>query len=505
MDEATTAQPGHDEVIQPARVELAGRAAAPGPQTPGRRGPALAAWIVLALLLVLAMGVVFVLPNWVADREQEQAAEPAGSVESVVAAPPIPALSPEELARLRAEAEALLADLLPQQARLQALSAESWGGEDWTVYDSSAKAGDDAYLAETFQDAVASYARALEVGEALLGRSVNIIGAALEAGTAALDAGNSSVAQQQFSLVLGIEPESEAARIGLERAEQLPDVLALVQRADALSREGSLQEAAALYREALAIDSAWQPAREALGVVEGRIQARRFESLMSEAFTALASEDYEEANERFTAALKLRPGSEDAANGRLQAEQGQRLDQIALVEARAAAFERRELWARAIEQYEMALAEDATLIFAQEGVARAQARADLDSKLSHLLSNPNLLFDDGVLADAELLLSDAQAMAEPGPRLAEQTDELGRLIRLASTPMAIELESDELTEVTVYRVGPLGVFAQTTLELRPGTYTAIGSRDGFRDVRTTFTILPGQSLAPIRVACSEPI
>jgi len=89
--------------------------------------------------------------------------------------------------------------------------------------------------------------------------------------------------------------------------------------------------------------------------------------------------------------------------------------------------------------------------------------------------------------------------------LAEQTDELARLIKLASTPIAIELESDELTEVTVYRVGPLGAFAQTTLELRPGTYTAIGSRDGFRDVRTTFTILPGKSLAPIRVACIEPI
>ena len=505
MDEATTTHPGHDEVIEPARVGLAERAAAPGPQGERRATPMLVAWIVLALLLVVAMGVVFVLPSWVADREQEQAAEPVAPVEAVVAAPPIPAVSPEELARLRAEAEALLADLLPQQARLQALSAESWGGEDWTVYDSSAKAGDDAYLAEAFQDAVAAYTHALEVGEALLGRSVNIIGAALEAGTAALEAGNSGVAQQQFSLVLGIEPESEAARVGLERAEQLPDVLALVQRADALSRDGLLEEAAERYREALAIDPAWQPAREALGVVEARIQARRFESLMSQAFAALASEDYEEAHERFTAALKLRPGSEDAANGRLQAEQGQRLDQIALMEARAAAFERRELWARAIEQYETALAEDATLVFAQEGIARARARADLDSKLSHLLGNPNLLFDDSVLADAESLLGDAQAMAEPGPRLAEQTGELGRLIRLASTPIAIELQSDELTEVTVYRVGPLGAFAQTTLELRPGTYTAIGSRDGFRDVRTTFTILPGKSLAPIRVACIEPI
>ena len=103
------------------------------------------------------------------------------------------------------------------------------------------------------------------------------------------------------------------------------------------------------------------------------------------------------------------------------------------------------------------------------------------------------------------MLADAQGVGEAGPRLTEQSAELERLLRLASTPIAIELQSDELTEVTVYRVGELGTFAQTTLELRPGTYTAIGSRDGYRDVRQTFTILPGRPLEPVRVECSEPI
>ncbi|HSG65489.1 MAG TPA: hypothetical protein VLD39_10825, partial [Gammaproteobacteria bacterium] len=167
--------------------------------------------------------------------------------------------------------------------------------------------------------------------------------------------------------------------------------------------------------------------------------------------------------------------------------------------------ERRELWDQAIAQYEAALGEDQALVFAQQGLARARARADLDSKLSHLLSNPNLLFDDGVLADAGTLLADARGVTDPGPRLTEQTSELDRLLRLASTPVSVELESDQLTAVTVYRVGPLGTFARRTLELRPGTYTAVGSRDGFRDVRATFTVLPGRALEPVRIACVEPI
>ena len=67
------------------------------------------------------------------------------------------------------------------------------------------------------------------------------------------------------------------------------------------------------------------------------------------------------------------------------------------------------------------------------------------------------------------------------------------------------IESDQLTSVTLYRVGALGSFAAKDLELRPGTYTVIGSRDGYRDVRQTFTVRPGRNLPPISIVCVEPI
>jgi len=78
-------------------------------------------------------------------------------------------------------------------------------------------------------------------------------------------------------------------------------------------------------------------------------------------------------------------------------------------------------------------------------------------------------------------------------------------VELASKPIQVRLESDQLTSVTLYRVGALGAFAAKEVELRPGTYTAIGSRDGYRDVRQTFTVRPGRNLAPIRLVCIEPI
>ncbi|HET8696151.1 MAG TPA: hypothetical protein VFO94_01620, partial [Gammaproteobacteria bacterium] len=90
-------------------------------------------------------------------------------------------------------------------------------------------------------------------------------------------------------------------------------------------------------------------------------------------------------------------------------------------------------------------------------------------------------------------------------RLTEQIDKLSRLVTLASTPIKVELRSDQLTEVTLFRVGTLGTFTAKEVELRPGTYTAVGSRNGYRDVRQTFTVVPGRDLPPINVVCVEAI
>jgi hypothetical protein len=69
----------------------------------------------------------------------------------------------------------------------------------------------------------------------------------------------------------------------------------------------------------------------------------------------------------------------------------------------------------------------------------------------------------------------------------------------------VELVSDGETQVTVFRVGRLGSFERRELELRPGTYTVMGSRVGYRDVRIDFRVAPEIELEPIVVRCEEPI
>lgn len=461
--------------------------------------------LVLIALAVLALGVIFLLPGWVAEQTPtaEMVQEFASPLEPDLG---VPEMSSEELEALSVEAELFLTQLLRQQGRLETQGAPDWASEDWQRYQTLFRDGDDAYLADAFYNAVPSYQEALALGNSLLARSEDIINRALEVGNEALVAGNPPLATEQFQLVLRIDAGHVEGQTGLARAQLLPDVLAHMEQGREREQSSDLVGALELYRQAAVLDPLWVPARLALADVNRRIADAKFDSLVSGALNTLAEEEFEEAYQLFTSALEMRPNSLEAADGLVQADQGMRLDQIALAQARAAAFEKRELWDQAIQQYLSALNFDDSLEFAKAGLTRARARADLDAKLDGLISNPNLLFNDGILKDAVILLKDARGMDDRGPQLNGQVAELDRLVLLASKPINVELHSDGLTDVTLYRVGALGSFTNHRMQLRPGPYTAVGTRDGYRDVRVVFEVLPATStLGPIEVSCVERI
>jgi hypothetical protein len=54
-------------------------------------------------------------------------------------------------------------------------------------------------------------------------------------------------------------------------------------------------------------------------------------------------------------------------------------------------------------------------------------------------------------------------------------------------------------------VGKLGRFESRQLSLRPGTYTVVGTRDGYQDVRKKIIIKPGQSSLRVTIRCEVKI
>jgi hypothetical protein len=173
--------------------------------------------------------------------------------------------------------------------------------------------------------------------------------------------------------------------------------------------------------------------------------------------------------------------------------------------ARAEGLEAQERWDEALQVYNSVLRQDRSLVFAQEGKARATAHMQLEDSLQALIDRPDRLSSPQVRDEAVVLLQSAQEQPSPGPSLRIQMARLSTMLPEFDKPVHLSLLSDSLTQVSIPGVGAFGSFSRHDIELKPGRYTVIGTRDGYRDVRREITVSPREQSQTVNVSCSEPI
>ena len=119
--------------------------------------------------------------------------------------------------------------------------------------------------------------------------------------------------------------------------------------------------------------------------------------------------------------------------------------------------------------------------------------------MQRIQKNPTKLSEDKRLAEADAILAEAGELNSAGPLWDEQLAITQALLQSYRKPVSVTLTSDNATQVTVYKVGRLGAFDSHELQLRPGAYTIVGSREGCQDVRKEVIVKP--SMGPIEISC----
>jgi tetratricopeptide (TPR) repeat protein len=507
-------------------VHLGSSAPRPPATAAGGGGELLLRNLMLAALVTMllgAIGVFYLLPRAVESRLERQAQRARVALDA--APPPLAATASEAapgatarlpsvsaappnlllLARQREEAREALAAIARKQEALVARGVTEWAAEEYAATQLSVAAGEALLNEREYARAAAALQEALGRLVALESRAESLLQESLHAGALALSAGDAEEAKSRYSLALKLDPENAEAQQGLARTERIDEVFALLRAGERKEADGELESARDDYGRAAELDPELARARVDLARIEDRIAEVRHRESMSQALAALGRKDFETARRAFSEARRWRPESDGAAEGLAAATQELRLASIARLRERATRLESEERWSEATEQYEAVLALDPALAFAHEGKARASQRAVLAAELDRNLNDPERLASPQVHERAVLVLAQAAAVPDPGPRLRQQIAVVGRLVELAGKPIRVELESDLQTEVVLYRVGRLGSFDRRQLELRPGTYTVVGTRDGYRDVRKRFTVRPGEHPAPVVVRCEERI
>jgi len=412
-----------------------------------------------------------------------------------------------QIAQQRREVQEVLQEILALEDELEERRIEIWANEAFSNARSLAEEADGIYRQRKFKQALDKYHESLAAFQQLRDSIPERIEKHLAEGNDALDHGDADAANKAFDLVLVISEDHPRGLKGKERAKKLPEAWKYYTSGQQAFTDSQLDKAREALTQSLAVDPDTRPAKELLPQVLTAITERDYSEAMSAGYTAIEHSDFNAATQAFQRAQKLKPKETDPAVGLQQAQTGaeqQRVDQLF---ARARQQEEGEDWHGALESYEKLLKKDSSLVSAITGKARSAARAKLDDQLQELLDDPLTLGGSKRNAYARQVLSDARQVSDntESMRLRKQVSDLETALTQALIPVSVVLHSDSSTNVVIYHVGKLGNFAERQIPLKPGRYTAVGTRAGYRDVRREFTVEPGQEPPTVVIQCAEKI
>jgi tetratricopeptide (TPR) repeat protein len=413
--------------------------------------------------------------------------------------------NPAQIALDEEDAEEKLTDFLSAKKALDGIGGAEWGGDLYAQMLQRNQEADGLFMNQAYASASQKYLEALLMVDRLAGQADEALRRVLEEGSLALAEGDGRLAVNKFNVALMIEPGNEFASRSLERAKKIETVMRLIESGEGHEQRNDLALALTDYREALRLDPQSKRALTAFNRVKAMIAHDQFQQLMSSGFSALHNEDYEAARTAFFKARSFKPNSTEVQDALAQVDQAIRVARIETLREKALAAEKMEDWDEALGSYQAALEIDNSIQFAVRGKEHAQDRIRIEKHMVFYLEKSNVLESDPHLTNALGLLREASKIEPKGPRLAGQIEKLDQLVKIAKTSVRVTLESDNLTEVAVYKVGRMGRFYTRDLNLRPGTYTVVGTRDGYKDVRQKMVVKAGEEGLRITLKCEERI
>ena len=477
-------------------------------------------WSGLIILLLLALYVLFLLPrsvNQPAPIETDFDVQKPENVETVkpAAAPPLvpeknelqetPALDEEENQQSKSLAEKLLTQLIELESLLERHSVKKWAAEEFAKGIARGQVGDEQFRQRNYSAAAKTFQLAIDDFQKLEEKIQPTLERALSRGEQALSQGNKLAAIQQFELALAIDEQNIRATEGLQRATTIEQLFALLGRGNSFESHSQLQQAKLIYQEAVELDPLSSEAKMALSRVEAKLIDEEFNHTIARGYEALQNQQYADARAAFKAAKKIKSRSKEPDIGLNKVAAAVRNEKISNLLFEGEHFRQLQQWQQAATTYQKIVQLDKHHQTAIQMLEDSSNKAKLVYQLKTAIEAANQLHLSKTLGEAEALLENVDNQPAPGSIIKGYAEELRTLVRVASTPIPIVLESDENTNVTVYKVARLGTFKRRELQLRPGPYTIVGSRAGYRDVRKKIQVSADSKNQIIVIHCNKPI
>ncbi|MCF6225719.1 MAG: hypothetical protein L3J22_05365 [Xanthomonadales bacterium] len=471
--------------------------------------PNITLWILTGIIVAALLVVLLVLPKMVAETENK----PQVNTKEKPQEKPQPPIVAEQASNPETEApaanqtsvnaEQALQSYLRLRAQPKLANADIWAANDWAMAATTAAVGDRAFGEQKFSTAVMKYKEAVNQLQTILDDRDETQLKYLSSGWKFLTDNALGDAGHAFRRVLLMQPDHQQAQRGLQQAAARRQVLKLMLSGQQAEITDNLKQAAEAYSAALQLDPYYITAEEGLNRVTTELQRRAFQDAMGQALLNLDKGKFSAAGKALQQAAAIYPDDESLRQATQRLLTDRRQASLNSLRSQSTQLVGKEEWTNAAAKYRKALAIDPKAAFARNGLAKATDKIKLHQQLDHYLADPSRLYSNDPLDNAQQLLAGNPDLPAAEPRLAAKLVSLKRAVKLAITPVDLLITSDNLTEISIYKVGRQGVFMQKQFSLKPGKYTIAGARKGYRDVLKVMDLKPTISGQRINIRTEE--
>lgn len=460
--------------------------------------------IAITALVLIAIGI-----TWWLSSSDTSDAKPAittpvsTDTPSAPANPPAPTTQEEQHAA-RKQAQKLLGDALKLSETLQAHGVTQWASDTFDRATQTIALGDKHYKQGLFQDAINHYQHAKNALQSVSDNMNTVLDSHLLRAQEAINQGKETAAKAALTVAALISSDNEQLAQLQKRLSVLPQVQQHIAQAQQAQAQRDNTRALDHYKRALSLDGDTPHLAKHIATLEQQQQHSRYQQFMSQGFQAMQAKQYGKAIAHFKEAKAIVNNSA-AINALREANQKHITAQLNALQTTGQQAEGKEQWRAARDAYKKALKLDNNMTFAKHGLARVNKRLTLLNDMQKRIDKPAIINSDAKEKAAKKLVSTARQLSPKGPRWLATIKKLEAAIALASTPLPLFINSDGETTIRVSTLGNIGKAHSKTLTLRPGRYTLIGSRRGYREVRQQIVLAPNTAMPQVTLICTDAI
>ena len=385
--------------------------------------------------------------------------------------------------------------------KLISLNVESWGNPKFDNLLKMISEAEDLFSKEYFGSSAIKYREINSDLVDLVSTSEGLIENYLKDGFDYLDSERSQDAIDEFERALLIQSDNSDALNGISKAKVLDELLSIMDEISIHISIGELNEASLKMKQAMELDQENQKLIKLQSSLQEMLENAAFNRYITEGYSFLDRDLFDNAIKSFESALALNPESKSAKTGLFETNVKYRNARVKNFYEHAKDMEKKENWSSAKESYEQILLIDDNNADAKIGRARIEQYISIEEQMDRYISKPERLSSRDVMIEVLKFESRLNNLML-GPRMNEKFDKIKSLIEDLSMKYQIILFSDGKSEVSIKRAGSLGKFSEISIALRPGEYTFIAKRSGYKTVLKTILITNEESL---EIYCNEKI